>query len=214
MQQRQSGVGVSVPRLELQIYKAISYFYNMSSKYKFADNDKLYFVSFAITNWIDLFIREVYKEEILKSIRYCQTNKGLELYGLCIMTSHVHLIIGTKENPLQNIMRDLKRHTSEVLPKSIQNNYSESRREWMLWMMERAAKKNSSGSKFQLWQPESHPIQLINIKMAHQKLDYIHYNPVEAGFVTKPEEWKYSSPIDYFGGKGLLEIMRLDTLIL
>src|SRR6185312_12553283 len=108
--------------------KAICYFYGMSSKYKFADNDKLYFVSFAITNWIDLFIREVYKEEILKSIRYCQTNKGLELYGWCIMTSHVHLIIGTKGNPLQNIMRDLKRHTSETLHKSIQANSSESRR--------------------------------------------------------------------------------------
>lgn len=78
--------------------------------------------------------------------------------------------------------------------------------------MERAAKKNNNASKFQLWQPGSHPIQLINVKMAHQKLDYIHYNPVEAGFVTKPEEWKYSSAIDYFGGKGLLEIMRLDTL--
>ncbi len=101
-------------------YNVVSYFYNMSSKYKFADNDKLYFVSFAVTNWIDLFIRETYKEEILKGIRYCQTNKGLELYGWCIMTSHVHLIIGTKENPLQNIMRDLKRHTSEVLHKSIQ----------------------------------------------------------------------------------------------
>jgi REP element-mobilizing transposase RayT len=101
----------------------------MSSKYKFADNDKLYFVSFSVTNWIDLFVRDVYKEEILKSIRYCQAHKGLDLYGWCIMTSHVHLIIGTKGNPLQNIMRDLKRHTSEVLHKSIQNNYSESRRE-------------------------------------------------------------------------------------
>ncbi|HEV8083339.1 MAG TPA: hypothetical protein VGP55_09070 [Chitinophagaceae bacterium] len=49
--------------------------------------------------------------------------------------------------------------------------------------------------------------------MAHQKLDYIHYNPVEAGFVTKAEEWKYSSAIDYFGSKGLLEIIMLDTLI-
>lgn len=58
------------------------------------------------------------------------------------------------------------------------------------------------------------PIQLINIKMAHQKLDYIHFNPVEAGFVINPEQWKYSSAIDYYGGKGLLEIMRLDTLIL
>lgn len=184
----------------------------MSTKYKFADNDKLYFVSFAITNWIDLFIREEYKEEILKSIKFCQANKGLELYGWCIMTSHVHLIIGTTGNPLQNIMRDLKRHTSESLHKCILKNGTESRREWILWMCERAAKKNNNASKFQLWQPESHPIQLINIKMAHQKLDYLHYNPVDAGFVIKPEDWKYSSAIDYFGGKGLLEIMMLDSL--
>ncbi len=52
----------------------------------------------------------------------------------------------------------------------------------MLWIacpglsgMERAAKKNNA-VKFQLWQAESHPIQLINNKMAHQKLDYIHHN--------------------------------------
>jgi putative transposase len=50
--------------------------------------------------------------------------------------------------------------------------------------------------------------------MVHQKLDYIHYNSVDAGFVTKAEEWKYSSAIDYCGGKGLLEIIKLDTLIL
>lgn len=70
------------------------------------------------------------------------------------MTSHVHLIIGTRSNPLQNIMRDLKRHTAEVLHQSIQNNNTESRREWMLWMMERAAKKSNNATKFQLWQPE------------------------------------------------------------
>jgi len=27
----------------------------MSTKYKFNDQDKLYFVSFAVINWIDLF---------------------------------------------------------------------------------------------------------------------------------------------------------------
>ena len=49
--------------------------------------------------------------------------------------------------------------------------------------------------------------------MAHQKLEYIHNNAVEAGFVIKAEEWKYSSAIDYYGGKGFLEIIKLDTLI-
>ena len=87
----------------------------MSRKYKFADNNKMYFVSFAVINWIDLFIRNEYREIILESVRFCQQTKELELYGWCLMTSHAHLIIGTKGNPLQNIMRDLKRHTSEEL---------------------------------------------------------------------------------------------------
>lgn len=51
--------------------------------------------------------------------------------------------------------------------------------------MERAAKKNGNTAEFQLWQPESHPVQLINNKMAHQKLDYIHYNPMKPGLLQK-----------------------------
>ena len=42
-QQRKSSASVSVPSLG-------SLFYKMGSKYKFADNDKLYFVSFTVTN--------------------------------------------------------------------------------------------------------------------------------------------------------------------
>jgi Cu2+-containing amine oxidase len=130
------------------------------------------------------------------------------------MTSHVHLIIGTSGNPMQNIIRDLKRHTSENLHKAIQKNNVESRREWLIWMMERAGKKNSNNTNFQLWQQYNQPIELFNNKMAHQKLDYMHYNPVEAGFVLKQEDWLYSNAVDYNGGKGLLEISFLDPLII
>ena len=35
-----------------------------------------------------------------------------------------------------------------------------------------------------------------------QKLDYIHYNPVAAGFVDEPEHYRYSSAKDYAGKKG------------
>ena len=56
----------------------------MSSKYKFHDPDKLYFVSFAVVYWIDLFVRNEYKDILLESWRYCQSHKGLELYGWCI----------------------------------------------------------------------------------------------------------------------------------
>jgi len=113
-----------------------------------------------------------------------------------------------------NILRDFKRHTLETLHTGIIKNNTESRREWLLWMMERAGKKNGNNSNFQLWQQHNQTIELTDNKMAHQKLDYMHYNPVEAGFVLRQEDWLYSSAIDYNGGKGLLEIMYLDTLML
>ena len=75
----------------------------MSRKYKFRDQDKLYFVSFAVVNWIDLFIRNEYKDVLLKSFEHCIKTKGLELYAYCIMTSHVHLIMGSNKEPMENI---------------------------------------------------------------------------------------------------------------
>ena len=58
---------------------------------------------------------------------------------LCIMTSHFHLAIATKgENKLEDITRDLKSYTSRHIRKYMTNNPYESRKEWMLWMMERA----------------------------------------------------------------------------
>src|SRR5690349_20531110 len=106
----------------------------MSRKYKFWDSEKLYFISFAVVNWIDVFIRNEYKYELVNSWKYCIENKGLEVYGWCIMTSHVHMIIGCKGNKLENIVRDMKSYTSTRLRKLIKEHPQESRREWMLWM--------------------------------------------------------------------------------
>jgi hypothetical protein len=53
----------------------------MSWKYKFHDNDKLYFISFAVVNWIDVFIRDEYKQELINSWEHCIEHKGLQIYG-------------------------------------------------------------------------------------------------------------------------------------
>lgn len=38
----------------------------MSRKFKFHDNDKLYFISYAVVYWIDFFIREEYNQELIE----------------------------------------------------------------------------------------------------------------------------------------------------
>lgn len=107
-------------------------------------------------------------------------------------------------------MRDFKSYTSRAIRLCIEEHESESRKEWMLWLMKRAGAKNSNNNDWQLWQQDSHPIELYNAEITKQKLDYLHLNPVVSGFVTKAEEYMYSSAIDYYGGKGLLNILLLD----
>ena len=80
----------------------------MSRKYKFGDYDKLYFISFAVVNWIDVFVRREYKDVVIDSWKYCQKKKGLEIYGWVIMPSHIHMIISSEENKLEDIIRDMK----------------------------------------------------------------------------------------------------------
>ena len=91
----------------------------MSTKYKFNDHSKLYFVSFAVVYWIDVFSRKHYRDLFIESLKYCQQNKGMELYAYCIMSNHVHLIIGSESKLLSEIMRDLKKFTSYSIIKAI-----------------------------------------------------------------------------------------------
>ena len=48
------------------------------------------------------------------------------------MPSHVHMIIGSKKNKLEDIVRDTKSHTSNALKTSIKENPLESRKEWIV----------------------------------------------------------------------------------
>lgn len=76
--------------------------------------------------------------------------------------------------------------------------------------MERAGSKNGNNKGWQLWQQHNQPIELNNNVMLDQRLEYLHMNPVVAGFVNEPENWKYSSAIDYAGGKGLVDVCIIE----
>lgn len=182
----------------------------MSRKYKIHDQSQLYFVTFTVLDWIDVFIRDEYRNVMIKSIKYCQKHKGLEVYAYCFMTSHIHFIIGTAgDNPLQDIIRDLKSFTSRSIRKVMEDRSQvHESRDWILRRMYFAGRRNSNNIDYQFWQQHSHPVELNSNDTIDQRLEYIHLNPVEAGFIDTPEAWIYSSARDYGGkAKGLIELV-------
>lgn len=64
----------------------------MSRNCKFHNHEGLYFISFDVVGWLDVFIRNGYKEILSESLKFCQKNKGLEIHAWCVMSSHVHLV--------------------------------------------------------------------------------------------------------------------------
>jgi len=144
-----------------------------------------------------------HKKAIIDSLRYCIHNKGLNVYAYCLMTNHLHLEVHCNEpNELKDVIRDFKRHTVKQLLFQIQNE-PESRREWVLELLQRNV--STENRKFKFWKSGNHAIELYNEKFVWEKINYIHNNPVEENFVLKPEHWIYSSASNYHEGVGILE---------
>jgi putative transposase len=171
----------------------------MSIKYKFSNPDGVYFVTFATVGWIDIFTRITYKEILLEAFRHCIKEKGVIIHAYVIMTNHVHMIISRKgDQGFSDIMRDMKKFTSVKIIKEIIQNPEESRKKWILYLLSKAGKANSNNEIYQLWQQDNHPIELDpNTNMFDQKLNYIHQNPVTAGFVAEASAYLYSSASNY-----------------
>ncbi|MDA3943857.1 MAG: transposase [Bacteroidetes bacterium] len=177
----------------------------MSRNYKFRNPEGVYFVSFAVVAWIDIFTRNDYKNIVIDALRFCQQNKGMEIFAWCIMTNHIHLVFrSSKGAKPELLLGDFKRYTSNKIVEAIINNPAESRREWLLDQFRKAVEISSNVNNFQLWRHDNKPIELWSNKVIQEKLNYIHYNPVEEGLVFRPEDYVYSSAKDYGGEKGVL----------
>jgi putative transposase len=55
------------------------------------------------------------------------------------------------------------------------------------------------GADGELWQPRFFDRALRTLKEYNEKVEYVHLNPVRAGLVSRPEDWRWSSYNEYAG---------------
>ena len=171
-------------------------------------NGKVYFVTDTVVDWVDIFTRPIYKHIVIESLQYCQEHKGLIIYAWVLMSNHLHAIVGSEgEAKVSDIWRDFKKFTSKEIIATIKTEISESRSEWMLNRFEYSGKNDKKIKNYRFWQEGNDAQGIYLNEYFEQKLNYIHYNPVKAEIVNRPEDYRYSSAIDYAGGKGLLRVV-------
>lgn len=100
-----------------------------------ADQRSLYFLTFTVVDWVDLFSSKACRDILMESLRHCCDHKGLWVFGYVVMTNHMHLIAKSSSGKLSDTIRDFKKYTAYELLKTIKEK-PKSRREWLLHRFE------------------------------------------------------------------------------
>ena len=143
-----------------------------------------FFVTTTFRDWSKLGKIDGFYEEQIKSIDFCLKKYSSKLIGFVFMPSHIHLLILINGNDLGNFMRDFKKFISQKIAVDL-------------------------GLKGGIWMPRYDRVVIHSADILKQKLEYIHINPVKGNLVGRPEDWQWSSAVDYLTDrKGEIDIYK------
>ena len=152
----------------------------------------LSFFTATILNWYRLLEDDKYKELIMNSLKYLVEKDKIILSAFVIMPNHIHLVwkINNKLK-LQDIQRDFLKFTAQSIKKDLLKNNTNILEKFYVGLKDR---------EYQFWQRNPLTIELFTEKVTKQKIDYIHYNPVNEKWklCEIPQEYKYSSAKFYY----------------
>ncbi len=148
------------------------------------------FVTTTVVNFAKVFTGAKYCDILVSNIKYYQEKYKFDINGYVIMPSHFHWIV--KVNPhlgnISSVMRDIKKYSAwdvmDALEKDGRND---------LLMLFKEAAVGAKDQERKLWMRRFDDEMIRNEKMLEVKLNYIHNNPVVAGLVKNPEDYRYSS---------------------
>ena len=169
-------------------------------------NDCFYSYTATTTRWHSLFKEEKYRLIILDCLNEYREKKGLLLFGLVIMLSHVHLIAASgPENDFLDIIQAFEKRTSCEITNQLRKD-----NEILLFSLY----KRMSGSNLStIWQKNGLPVTIKSEKYFIEQLEHIHANPVRKGYVLKPEDWKYSSARNWLLGDHSIISLDMERLL-
>jgi putative transposase len=156
--------------------------------------NRLLFFTATILNWYHLLENDKYKELIINSLKYLVGIEKIKLSAFVIMPNHIHLAwkINNKLK-LADVQRDFLKFTAQMIKNDLIKTNKNLLKKFHVGLKDR---------EYQIWQRKPLKIDLITEKVTKQKIDYIHYNPVNEKWklCNEPQEYKYSSAKFYCEG--------------
>jgi putative transposase len=163
-----------------------------------------HFLTCTTVEWLPIFGQPELAHILLDSLQFLQTEQRLTLHSYVIMENHLHLIASASN--LSKEIGNFKSFTARSIVDWLQEHRAGS---YWLTRLAAAKQRHKTRQQYQLWQEGFHPQMIGSAAMLQQKLEYIHNNPVQRGYVDNPAHWRYSSYRNYVGDAGLLPVTIL-----
>jgi putative transposase len=187
----------------------------MGSADEYRAKEACRFITLRTVDWVDVFIRPVYKQMIVHSLNHFIATKGMTVYAWCLMTHHLHLLACSDSgSSLADLEKEYRAFTSVKIQEAIETEPA-IRKEWILNRFKNSGHLFGLAKKFQVWETSHGPGTAINFKkpgLLLEHIEHIHQNPVRDKIVDIPAEYLYSSARDYAGIKGLVHITKLPLI--
>ena len=171
------------------------------TRYKIYETAYPYFITSTINSWLPVFTNQDSTDIVFDSWRHLQTHRDLELIAYVVLENHLHMIALAPELP--NVLQNSKSFTA----RRIIDLLKERKAVTLLRQLRETKLNHKKQSEYQVWQEGGKPKQIQNDEMMWQKIEYIHRNPVERGFVDDPIHWRWSSARNYVGMPGLVDVV-------
>ena len=136
----------------------------------------------------DVFKSQRDREKFLEYLASATDRYGAVIHAYCLLSNHYHLLIETPEGNLSQIMRHIN---------GAYTTYFNVKRK-------RAGHLFQGRYKAILVEADEYALELSR---------YIHLNPVRAGMVTRPEEYRWSSYNSYIGQGGAPPWPQIETIL-
>ena len=157
----------------------------------------IYFWTATIHKWLHLLGSDLNKQLIIDYLKKLSDEGLITVYAFVIMPNHIHLMwqqnkLNGKETPKGSLLKYTGHEFLKILKTESKSYLYE---------------VNAANKKHEIWQRDSLGIEIYSVKVAKQKLGYIHNNPVNGKWQLAQDylSYHYSSArfyetgIDEFG---------------
>lgn len=120
------------------------------------------------------------------AIDEARKSAGFFIFAYVLMLDHLHLVTDSRRSS-----EDIHRFVNGIISRRIIDHLKEAGHTESLNKL--SIKEHTDGWKYSLWQHHPNTRLLWNERMLWQRIQYTHLNPVRAGFVDHPDQWRWSS---------------------